>query len=80
MNTRIGPPAKTARLFVTGGSQAVRQPAEFRFEGAEVLIHRDPRSGDVVRSPVVRKSWANQKQRLGNSLTRYSTGGIRPRA
>ena len=58
MNTRIGPPAKTARLFVTGGSQAVRLPAEFRFEGAEVLIHRDPRSGDVVLSPVVRKSWA----------------------
>ncbi len=58
MNTRIGPPAKTARLFVTGGSQAVRLPAEFRFEGAEVLIHRDPGSRDVVLSPVVRKSWA----------------------
>ncbi len=62
MNTRIGPPAKTARLFVTGGSQAVRLPAEFRFEGAEVLIHRDPRSGDVVLSPVVRKSWAKVEQ------------------
>ena len=59
MSTRPHPPTKTARLFVTGGSQAVRLPAEFRFEGSEVLIHRDPRSGDVVLSPVVRKSWVS---------------------
>jgi antitoxin VapB len=25
-----------AKLFTTGGSQAVRLPAEFRFEGSEV--------------------------------------------
>ena len=35
-------PIKTARLFSSGGSQAVRLPAEFRFEGTEVLIRRDP--------------------------------------
>jgi antitoxin VapB len=27
---------KTAKLFTNGGSQAVRLPAEFRFEGDEV--------------------------------------------
>ena len=59
MSTRTHPPTNTARHFVTGGSQAVRLPAEFRFEGSEVLIHRDPRSGDVILSPVVRKSWAS---------------------
>lgn len=31
-----------AKLFMTGGSQAVRLPAEFRFEGSEVDIRRDP--------------------------------------
>jgi len=49
---------KTARLFTTGGSQAVRLPAEFRFEGSEVLIRRDQRSGDVVLSSVKDTSWA----------------------
>ena len=30
-----------AKLFTIGGSQAVRLPAEFRFEGDEVEIQRD---------------------------------------
>ncbi|WP_295390809.1 antitoxin [uncultured Thiodictyon sp.] len=36
---------KTAKLFLNGRSQAVRLPAEFRFEGKEVYIER---SGDTV--------------------------------
>jgi antitoxin VapB len=39
-----------AKLFVTGRSQAVRLPREYRFEGEEVFIRRDPVSGDVVLS------------------------------
>jgi antitoxin VapB len=39
-----------AKLFTTGGSQAVRLPAEYRFEGDEVEIRRDPVTGDVVLS------------------------------
>ena len=31
---------KTAKLFKTGRSQAVRLPKEFRFEGKEVRIRR----------------------------------------
>jgi antitoxin VapB len=31
-----------------GGNQAVRLPAEFRFEGDEVEIRRDSVTGDVV--------------------------------
>ena len=42
--------AKTAKLFTTGRSQAVRLPMEFRFEGQEVFIRRDPKTGDVVLS------------------------------
>ena len=30
---------------------AVRLPAEFRFEGTEVYIRRDPVTGDVILSP-----------------------------
>lgn len=41
----------TAKLFFTGRSQAVRLPMEFRFQGAEVFIRRDPQTGDVVLSP-----------------------------
>ena len=42
--------ARTARLFRNGRSQAVRLPAEYRFEGSEVYIRRDPKTGDVVLS------------------------------
>jgi antitoxin VapB len=36
---------KKAKLFTHGGSQAVRLPKEFRFDGAEVRIERE---GDRV--------------------------------
>lgn len=41
---------KTAKLFLNGRSQAVRLPAEFRFEGSEVFVRRDLATGDVVLS------------------------------
>jgi len=41
---------RTAKLFRNGRSQAVRLPAEFRFEGKEVFIRRDEKTGDVVLS------------------------------
>lgn len=39
-----------AKLFMNGGSQAVRLPAEFRFEGDEVDIRKDPKTGEVILS------------------------------
>jgi antitoxin VapB len=36
---------QTAKLFMNGRSQAVRLPAEFRFEGKEVYIEKQ---GDAV--------------------------------
>jgi antitoxin VapB len=42
---------KTAKLFMNGRSQAVRLPREFRFEGKEVVIERDPTTGKVILSP-----------------------------
>jgi len=50
---------KTARLFMNGRSQAVRLPAEFRFEGKEVAIRRDEATGEVILSPTAasKGSW-----------------------
>jgi antitoxin VapB len=42
--------SQTAKLFMNGRSQAVRLPAAFRFDVAEVFIRRDPVSGDVILS------------------------------
>jgi antitoxin VapB len=41
---------RTAKLFYNGRSQAVRLPAEYRFQGAEVYVRRDPATGDVILS------------------------------
>lgn len=48
---------QTAKLFANGRSQAVRLPAEFRFEGSEVFIRRDPLTGDVILSS--RANWTS---------------------
>ena len=59
----------TAKLFATGGSQAVRLPAEYRFEGtSEVFIRRDENTGDVIlstRSPVDWRSFMQLREQLG---------------
>jgi antitoxin VapB len=39
-----------AKVFMSGRSQAVRIPAEFRFTAKEVYIRRTP-TGDIVLSP-----------------------------
>jgi len=41
---------RTAKLFKNGASQAVRLPAEFRFEGEEIFVSRDEATGDVLLS------------------------------
>lgn len=48
-----------AKLFMNGRSQAVRLPAEFRFQGTEVEIWRDPETGHVVLAEKPRRtgSW-----------------------
>ena len=56
MKTNSNIPAKqTAKVFMTGRSQAVRIPAEFRFNSKEVFIRRDKKTGEVILSP--RLSW-----------------------
>jgi antitoxin VapB len=59
---------KIAKLFTTGGSQAVRLPAEFRFDVDQVYVRRDERTGDVILSTQPQSSWAEfmaLRQQLG---------------
>ena len=37
---------RTAKLFLNGRSQAVRLPADLRFEGREVFIRQDETTGE----------------------------------
>jgi antitoxin VapB len=39
-----------AKVFMSGRSQHVRIPAEYRFTSDEVYIRRDPQTGDVILS------------------------------
>jgi antitoxin VapB len=56
---------KTAKLFRNGRSQAVRLPAEYRFEGSEVYVRRDPATGDVVLS-CRPESWEDLFERMNS--------------
>jgi len=48
--------AKTAKLFMTGRSQAVRLPKEFRFAGGEVEIRRDAATGGALLLPLPKRT------------------------
>lgn len=51
---------KRAKLFMNGSSQAVRLPAEFRFNTTEIYITRDDKTGDVILSTHPGKNaWAS---------------------
>lgn len=39
-----------AKVFMTGRSQAVRIPAQYRFKTDEVYIRHDPRTGEITLS------------------------------
>lgn len=56
---------RTARIFRSGNSQAVRIPKEFRFDGREVLIER---RGDVLVLRPKRQSW----DALAESLAKFT--------
>jgi antitoxin VapB len=76
---------QVAKLFANGRSQAVRLPAQFRFEGDEVFIRQDPQTHDIIlsRKPttwdgfltalkgaVVPDSFLNAAERDQNTLSR----------
>ena len=46
---------ETAKLFMTGGSQAVRLPKDYRFEGTEVFIHKEGKA--IIIEPKSKRRW-----------------------
>ena len=48
--------ADTAKIFISGRSQAVRLPKDFRFKGSEVYIKKE--KGKVILSDKPNKTWA----------------------
>jgi antitoxin VapB len=57
-------PVAKAKLFLHGGSQAVRLPKEFRFEGTEVFVRRV--GDDVVLSSKPKASMQSLIEALGD--------------
>ncbi|MCF8078559.1 MAG: antitoxin [Desulfobacterales bacterium] len=51
---------KTARVFQSGNSQAVRLPKEFNLDVSEVLVFR--KDGDLVLRPL-KKTWRDYFER-----------------
>lgn len=41
---------KTAKIFMSGHSQAVRLPKEFRFDGKEVFIYQEHKTQNIILS------------------------------
>ena len=44
------PILEKAKVLMSGRSQAVRIPAQFRFSKSEIYIRRDPKNGDLILS------------------------------
>ena len=57
---------QSAKIFMNGRSQALRLPAEFRFERDQVVIRRDAVTDDVILSSRNRKfeDWLKLRDRL----------------
>ncbi len=44
------PQSARARVFMSGRSQHITIPAEYRFSAEEVFVRRDPATGDLILS------------------------------
>lgn len=70
--------ADRAKLFRTGGSQAVRLPRKYRFdEESEVLIHRE---GDRVVLQRAGRAWSRRFLDLAGSAQDFPYPAEPPRA
>ena len=68
---------KTAKLFKTGRSQAVRLPKEFRFEGKEVRIKRHGRGVLLEPMKFDAKAWFEAMDRhRGDPI--FPVGRVQP--
>ncbi len=49
----------TARVFVSGNSQAIRLPKAFRVDASEVWISRDDQTGEITLKPIPDRQTVN---------------------
>jgi antitoxin VapB len=66
--------AKTAKVFRSGNSQAVRIPKEFQLEGREVEVEK---RGDSLVLRRKRRSWAPLLESLDEFSSDFMEGGRR---
>ena len=66
----------TAKIFRHGGSQAVRLPKAFRFEGSEVLIEKH--GEDVLLRPVPEKKFRSFTEIARHLAEAFPGGGDFP--
>jgi len=73
---------QTTKVFMNGNSQAVRLPADFRFNNVEkVYIRKDERSGDVILSTKPARTWASfmaMREQLGGAPEDFMADAPRP--
>ena len=68
---------RRAKLFKSGGSQAVRLPKEYRFDGRkQVLIYRE---GGRVVLEAERKQWSREFLELAGAAPNFPYPGERRR-
>jgi antitoxin VapB len=70
------PPSDTAKVFVTGRSQAVLLPKAYRFEGKEVRISRTPNGGVLLEPLVLDEQTARKKADALRASLRRISGGV----
>jgi antitoxin VapB len=61
--------ADIAKVFQSGGSQAIRLPKQYRFDDDEVLIYRE---GNRVILESRRAEWSEQFLRLAGTAAEFS--------
>jgi len=69
----------TAKLFTTGGSQAVRLPKDYRFEGTVVFIRKEGKA--VIIEPKSKRRWPRdffKKIRISDRAFRRPDQGSLP--
>jgi antitoxin VapB len=64
--------SNVARVFKTGGSQAIRLPADYRFNVKVVYVRRDEMTGDVILSSRPQKTTWDAFVKLRDAATNES--------
>ena len=68
-------PPSRAKLFINGGSQALRLPKAFRFAGEEVLLRREGGRVIIEEIPPSGGGWARLRSVIADFSPDFMTDG-----